>query len=77
MTDRLLALATDAVLTREHGASDARYLMDHGIPGAIWGAQGFGTQHSEEECVSIPSIARIAEVLHDLIVGLEQDQERH
>lgn len=58
-TDRLCSLVPGAETTREHGASDARYLMDHDIPGAVWGAQGFGTQHSLEECVSISSIAQL------------------
>jgi len=71
VTQQLLDIVPGAVLTREHGASDARYLMDHGIPGAIWGAQGFGTQHSLDECVSIPSIASLHQWLSRLIMELE------
>jgi succinyl-diaminopimelate desuccinylase len=72
VTDSLLRLSPGAVLTREHGASDARYLMDHGIPGAIWGAQGFGSAHSAEECVSISSVEHITTTLHALVRELEQ-----
>ncbi len=71
VTQQLLDIVPGSVLTREHGASDARYLMDHGIPGAIWGAQGFGTQHSLDECVSIPSIASLHQWLSRLIIELE------
>ena len=73
VTDRLLQIVPGATLTREHGASDARYLMDHGIPGAIWGAQGFGTQHGLDECVSISSIADLHGWLTTLATELESD----
>ncbi|KAF5029649.1 hypothetical protein DSECCO2_646410 [anaerobic digester metagenome] len=76
MTDILLDIAPGAVLTREHGASDARHLMDHGIPGAIWGAEGFGTQHGLEECVSIPSIEKLHDRLSLLCDRLEPDGGR-
>ncbi|HCU68318.1 MAG TPA: peptidase M20 [Desulfomicrobium sp.] len=76
MTDILLDIAPGAVLTREHGASDARHLMDHGIPGAIWGAEGFGTQHGLEECVSIPSIEKLHDRLSTLCERLESDGGR-
>lgn len=76
MTDILLDIAPGAVLTREHGASDARHLMVHGIPGAIWGAEGFGTQHGLEECVSIPSIEKLHDRLSTLCDRLESDGGR-
>ncbi|NCD25839.1 MAG: M20 family peptidase [Deltaproteobacteria bacterium] len=72
LTDSLLRLSPGTVLTKEHGASDARYLMDHGIHGAIWGAQGFGSAHGTEECVSIPSIGHIARVIDALAHEVEQ-----
>lgn len=74
ITDSLLRLSPGTVLAREHGASDARHLMDHGISGAIWGAQGFGSAHGTEECVSISSIEHIARTLHSLALELERDQ---
>ncbi|GAB6110676.1 M20 family metallopeptidase [Desulfomicrobium salsuginis] len=73
MTDILLDTAPGAVLTREHGASDARHLMDRGIPGAIWGAEGFGTQHGLGECVSIASITKLHGWLSLLCDRLESD----
>ena len=71
VTRRLLDIVPGAVLTREHGASDARHLMDRHIPGAIWGAEGFGSQHGLQECVSIPSIAQ----LHGWLTQLSQELE--
>lgn len=71
LTERLLQIVPGSVTTREHGASDARYLMDHGIPGAIWGAEGFGTQHGPEECVSISSVADVYGWLDTLVRELE------
>lgn len=71
LTDRLVSLIPGAIQTREHGASDARYLMDHGIPGAIWGAEGFGTQHGPNECVSITSVENVAKTLSALVTELE------
>ena len=71
MTHLLLDIAPGTELVREHGASDARHLMDRGIPGAIWGAEGFGSQHGPEECVSIPSIAELHARLDLLCERLE------
>jgi succinyl-diaminopimelate desuccinylase len=72
LTQRLLEIVPGAATTREHGASDARYLMDHGIPGAIWGAEGFGTQHGLEECVSISSVRNLYGWLSTLTRELEE-----
>ena len=69
--ERLLNIVPESVATREHGASDARHLMDHGIPGAIWGAEGFGSQHGLTECVSIPSIGHLYGWLSQLSLELE------
>lgn len=71
VTERLRTIIPGAVLTREHGASDARYLMDLNIPGAIWGAHGHGSQHSLQECVSISSIGHVHDCLTRLVSELE------
>lgn len=70
-TMRLATLA-GATLTREHGASDARHLMDRGIPGVIWGAQGFGSQHGLQECVSISSVGQVTAGLWQLLADMEK-----
>ncbi len=59
--DRLCRAAPGAALTREHGASDARYLAAHGWTGVVWGADGEMSQHAEDEHLVIDSL----KVLHD------------
>ncbi len=59
--DRLLALDKDMKTGFEHGASDARFLMNFGLAGVVWGAQGNLSHHSENEHVQIDSI----ELLYD------------
>ncbi len=61
--DRLLRLMPGSRLDRAHGASDARFLSDHGILGVVWGAEGGGSQHSEDEYLEIASLERLHEVL--------------
>jgi succinyl-diaminopimelate desuccinylase len=53
----LLDIVSDASLGFEHGASDARFLSEHGIPGIVWGANGDMSQHSIDEHVNIESIS--------------------
>ncbi len=59
----LLSLAPGAVTGYEHGASDARFLSDHGIPGIIWGPHGIMTAHAEDEHVDIESMLRVMDIL--------------
>jgi succinyl-diaminopimelate desuccinylase len=47
----------------EHGASDARHLSEHHIPGIVWGAEGEMSQHSENEHVVISSVEKMYTVL--------------
>jgi succinyl-diaminopimelate desuccinylase len=51
----------------EHGASDARFLSDHGIKGIVWGANGDLSQHSLNEHVNIDSVARLYELLDEFM----------
>lgn len=59
----LLTLVPKARLGRAHGASDARFLSQFGIPGIVWGADGEESQHAENEHVVIDSIVRLYETL--------------
>ena len=61
--DRLLALAPDAAIGFEHGASDARFFSDKGVSGIIWGADGDHSAHAVDEHVNIDSIGKIYDVL--------------
>lgn len=59
--DLLRQASPDSELGAEHGASDARYLSDHGIPGVVWGAEGGRSFHAPDEHVDLASV----ESLHD------------
>lgn len=59
LLDALMAAMPGAKAGRAHGASDARYLSRHGIPGVVWGAEGGGSQHSANECLEIESLERL------------------
>ncbi|MFO7802691.1 MAG: M20/M25/M40 family metallo-hydrolase [Desulfovermiculus sp.] len=55
----------------EHGASDARYLSQHSIPGIVWGAEGEKSQHSENEHVVINSIHEMYAVLDQFLAQVD------
>ncbi len=46
----------------EHGASDARYFAERGIPGAIFNPEGAGA-HSKDEYLVIPSLKKFYRIL--------------
>jgi len=54
--DLLLSLNPDVTTGFAHGASDARFLSDVGIPGIVWGAEGESSQHGSDEHVVIDSM---------------------
>ena len=57
--DLLVRHANGAGVGFEHGASDARYLSQRNIPGAIWGADTELSQHTDNEHVVVSSIDTI------------------
>jgi succinyl-diaminopimelate desuccinylase len=59
LLEALLRHAPAASLGRAHGASDARFLSEHGVPGVVWGAEGGGSQHSANEFLVIESLERL------------------
>ena len=54
--DRLLAIDPQVQSGFEHGASDIRFFSEMGIPGAVWGASGDMSAHSEEEHLVLESL---------------------
>jgi succinyl-diaminopimelate desuccinylase len=70
---RLLALATDTRIGIAHGASDARFLSQFNIPGIVWGADGNSSQHSTEEHVEIPSLARLYDILDRFVTEIQEN----
>ena len=69
--DRLLALSPEIRTGVAHGASDARFLTQFNIAGIVWGADGNDSQHSEQEHVDIPSIARLYDLLDRFVDDLQ------
>jgi succinyl-diaminopimelate desuccinylase len=63
----ILDIAKNTKVGFEHGASDARFLVEHGIKGIVWGADGDQSQHSQEEHVNIESVHTLYRVIDDFV----------
>jgi succinyl-diaminopimelate desuccinylase len=64
--DLLLEISKDTEVGVEHGASDARFLIAHGIKGIVWGADGDMSQHSADEpSANVKSLKRKRRVSDD------------
>lgn len=59
LLDLLLKISPDTKTGFEHGASDARYLSEHGIAGIVWGAEGEMSQHTADEYVVLESLTEL------------------
>lgn len=70
--DRLLSISPESRIGFEHGASDARFLSDHGIPGIVWGAEGDRSAHAGDEHININSLAELAELLDRFLTECRQ-----
>ncbi|MFZ3045621.1 MAG: M20/M25/M40 family metallo-hydrolase [Desulfatirhabdiaceae bacterium] len=68
--DRLLNLSPKTVTGSEHGASDARHLMNHNIPGIVWGADGDMSQHSMNEHINLDSFEALYQILDQFLFRL-------
>jgi succinyl-diaminopimelate desuccinylase len=68
--DKLRTLCPSARLGCEHGASDARHLADHGIPGIVWGADGEMSQHAEDEHIVIDSFFALYNILDQFLTAI-------
>jgi succinyl-diaminopimelate desuccinylase len=68
--DRLMAVAGSPELGREHGASDARFLSEFGIPGIVWGADGENSAHALDEHITIDSLLHLHRMLDDYFTGM-------
>lgn len=64
--ERLLAHAPGSSTGCAHGASDARFLTDLGIPGVVWGAEGNTSQHTDGEHLVVASLIPVYEALLSL-----------
>ena len=70
--DLLLETAPHLEQAAEHGASDARFLSEAGIPGIVWGAEGNMSQHSPVEHVEMASVVSLRDVLHRFLDRIEK-----
>jgi succinyl-diaminopimelate desuccinylase len=68
----LLEVAQGAEVGFEHGASDARFLNEHGMDGIVWGADGDQSQHSGEEHVNIESVHSLYGLLDGFMKRVEE-----
>jgi succinyl-diaminopimelate desuccinylase len=57
----------DSELGVEHGASDARYLSDHGIPGVVWGVDGDRSFHAPDEHIDLDSLQTLYDRMDDFM----------
>lgn len=71
--DRLLACAPWASTGFAHGASDARFLSEHGIPGVVWGAEGETSQHGPEEHLLVDSLVTLHKALEAFVLAAGQE----
>jgi succinyl-diaminopimelate desuccinylase len=71
--DRLQKYSDGAVFGFEHGASDTSHLSQRNIPGAIWGAEGEMSQHTEEEHIVLESLYFIFEHLDAFLKEIAEE----
>jgi succinyl-diaminopimelate desuccinylase len=64
----LLDIAKNTTLGSEHGASDARFLREHGTPGIVWGADGDQSAHAYDEHLNLESLQELYRIL-DMFIG--------
>jgi succinyl-diaminopimelate desuccinylase len=67
---RLLEIAGLPEVGCEHGASDARFLSEFGIPGIVWGPDGDDSAHSPEEHINLDSLFEVHRILDEFLTGL-------
>jgi succinyl-diaminopimelate desuccinylase len=71
--DLLLEQCPSCRLGFEHGASDARFLSDHGIAGIVWGAGGNNSEHSDDEHVAIESVGQLYKRIQRFVRRMEKE----
>jgi succinyl-diaminopimelate desuccinylase len=74
--DLVLDISKDTTLGFEHGASDARFLKEHGIPGIVWGANGDQSAHAYDEHLNLESFYELYRIL-DRFIGRVSEVRRH
>jgi len=70
--DFLLEIAAGTKVGFEHGASDARFLVEQGVGGIVWGADGDQSQHAQDEHVNIESVYSLYHVLDKFMRSIRE-----
>lgn len=55
-----------------HGASDARFLTDSGVPAVIWGAISEGSQHGPDEHITLDSLEDLTRRMDRFLTALRE-----
>jgi succinyl-diaminopimelate desuccinylase len=74
--DLLLEISKNTSLGFEHGASDARFLREHGMPGIVWGADGDLSAHAYDEHLNLESCYELYRIL-DLFIARVADLRKN
>ena len=74
--DLLLEISKNTSLGFEHGASDARFLREHGMPGIVWGADGDLSAHAYDEHLNLESCYELYSML-DLFIARVADLRKN
>jgi succinyl-diaminopimelate desuccinylase len=74
--DLLLEISKNTSLGFEHGASDARFLREHGMPGIVWGADGDLSAHAYDEHLNLESCYELYRIL-DLFIARVPDMKKN
>lgn len=75
--DLLVKHSRGAGVGFEHGASDAKFFSINGIPGAIWGANGNMSQHTENEHIEIESLNMVYSCLEQFLMEIQLQQQEN
>ncbi len=71
--DHLLQIDPGLQRGFEHGASDIRFFSEQGIPGAVWGASGDMSAHSEHEHLVLESLKPVTAHLDTFLRQCRQE----
>jgi succinyl-diaminopimelate desuccinylase len=74
--DLLLDVSKKTTLGFEHGASDARFLKEHGTPGIVWGADGDQSAHSYDEHLNLESFYELYGILDNFFARTPEVRDK-
>ena len=72
---RLIEIAGRPEVGCEHGASDARFLSQFGIPGIVWGPDGDNSAHAPDEHINLDSLFELHRILDEFFRSTPNPKE--